>query len=80
MAPYGGQTTVSIEGCWVEKPRMPGHASSLRKQDRKADNEWERTREFPLAGTKSFLFKFEIKKGKAKGERKRHQNEKDGLP
>lgn len=78
MAPYGGQTAVSTEGCWVENPRMPGHASSLRKHDRKADSEWKRTREFPLAGTKSLLFKFEIKKGKDKGQRKRHQNENGG--
>lgn len=48
---------------------MPGHASSLRKHDRKV-NEWERTKEFPLARTKSFLFQFEIKKGKDKGEGK----------
>lgn len=61
------------------KTRMPGHASSLRKHDRKADDERERTGEFPLAGTKSSLFKFEIKKGKDKGGRKRqNQSEKDG--
>lgn len=59
----------------MEKPRMPGHAPSLRKHDRKADNEWEKMREFPLAGTKSFLFKFEIKKGKGKGGKKKTKSE-----
>lgn len=36
------------------------------QHNRKADH-WERTSEFPLSGTKSYLFKFEIQKGKNKG-------------
>lgn len=54
---------------------MPGHASSLRKRDRKVGEEWERTREFPLAGTKSFLFKFQIKKNKDKRGGKKTKSE-----
>lgn len=36
------------------------------QHNRKADH-WERTSEFPFSGTKSYLFKFEIQKGKNKG-------------
>lgn len=49
---------------------MPGHASSLRKHDRKADDEWERTREFPLAEQKVFYSSLKPRRAKIREEGK----------